>query len=131
MSRLFRKYPDIALEFRAKNQHLRTLCMNVLLCLIETLCTSPQELSNEDLLEIDNSLTHLKISGFKVDWLETKLDQVKVNKVKEHCDETRMLTLEEELKDFKLKCLDLEARLVKEKAQVLAARASLTLDDFV
>ncbi|KAL1201573.1 MATH domain and coiled-coil domain-containing protein [Cardamine amara subsp. amara] len=131
VSRIFKKYPDFALGFRAKNQHLRTACMNTLLSLIETLCQSPQELSNEDLVEADNSLTHLKVSGFKVDWLETKLAEVKEKKVREQCGETRMQELEKELKEFKQKCLDCEALLVKEKAQVSAARASLTLDDFV
>ncbi|KAL1225751.1 MATH domain and coiled-coil domain-containing protein [Cardamine amara subsp. amara] len=129
--RIFERHPESAVEFRAKNQHLRTACMNVLLSLIETLCTSPQELSNEDLAEADNALAHVKSSGFKVDWLETKLDQVKKKKEKEQYGETRMQELKEELKDFKQKCLDLEALLEKEKLELLAARSPLSLDDVV
>ncbi|VVB06141.1 unnamed protein product [Arabis nemorensis] len=67
----------MGLEFRAKNQHLRTACMNVLLSLIETLCQSPQELSEEDLVEADNALAYMKDAGFKVDWLKKKLEEVK------------------------------------------------------
>nr|VDD39820.1 unnamed protein product [Brassica oleracea] len=35
---IFEKHSDVALVLRAKNKHLRTACMNVLLCLIETSC---------------------------------------------------------------------------------------------
>ncbi|VVB06138.1 unnamed protein product [Arabis nemorensis] len=77
VKRIFKKHPYIALEVRSKNQQLRKACMNVLLNLIETLSQSLQELSNEDLMEADNALTYLKDSGFKVDWLEKKLETVK------------------------------------------------------
>ncbi|XP_013663638.1 MATH domain and coiled-coil domain-containing protein At3g58340-like isoform X1 [Brassica napus] len=74
---MFERHPDIALEFRAKNQHLRTACMNFLLSLSEMLPKSLEEFSNEDLMEADIALTYLKDVGFKVDWLEKSLDQVK------------------------------------------------------
>ncbi|CAD5326157.1 unnamed protein product [Arabidopsis thaliana] len=131
VSRILKKYPDIALGFNAKNRHLRTACMNVLISLIETLCQSPQELSDEDMDEADNALVYVQDAGFKVDWLDKKLKEVKEKKVVEQTGKTRIQELEEELKEFKQKCLDREALLEKEKAKVLAARASLTLDDFV
>lgn len=131
VKRIFEKHPDIAIEFRPKNPHLRKACMTFLLSLIETLCQPPQNLSNEDLVEADNALTYLKVSGFKVDWLEEKLQEVKEKKEEEENGETRIQELEEELKDFKQKCLDMEAMLEKEKAKVLAARASLTFDDVI
>lgn len=121
----------MALGFRAKNQHLGTACINVLLSLIETLCQSPQGLSEEDLVEADNALGYVVVAGFKVAWLEKKLEEVKEKKKEEQNGETKIQELEEELKDFRQKCSDLEALLEKEKAKVLAARASLTLDDFV
>ncbi|KAG7561318.1 MATH/TRAF domain, partial [Arabidopsis thaliana x Arabidopsis arenosa] len=80
--RIFEIYPEIAVEFRAKNQHLRTTFMNFLLSLIETLYQPLEWLSNEDLVEADIALTYLKDSGFKVDWLEKKMDQVKEKKEK-------------------------------------------------
>ncbi|KFK35050.1 hypothetical protein AALP_AA5G228000 [Arabis alpina] len=131
VKRIFGKHPDMALEFRAKNQHLRTARLNVLLSLIETLCQSPQGLSKEDLVEADSALAYVKDAGFKVDWLEKKLEEVKKKKEDEQSGETRIQELELELKDFKQKCLNIEAQLEKETAKVLAARISLTLDDFV
>ncbi|CAN6864908.1 unnamed protein product [Brassica oleracea] len=130
VSRIFEKHSDIALEFRAKNQHLRKACMTVLLSLIETLCQSPQELSSEDLVEAQNALAHVKDAGFKVDWLEKKLEEVKEKKEEEQTGEARMQELEEELKDLKQKCSEIEALLEKEKAKVSAARTHLTLDEF-
>ncbi|KAL9832783.1 MATH domain and coiled-coil domain-containing protein [Arabidopsis thaliana] len=127
----FEKHPDIAKDFRPKNPHLRKACMNFLLSLMETLCQPPQKLSNEDLVEADNALTYVKVSGFKVDWLEKKLEEVKKKKEEEQTGEARIQELEEELKEFKQKCLDREAMLEKEKAKVLTARAPLTLDDVI
>ncbi|CAH2070448.1 unnamed protein product [Thlaspi arvense] len=114
--RIFEKYPDMALEFRAKNQHLRTASMNVLLSLIETLCQSPQELSNEDLVEGESALAYVQDAGFKVDWLGEKLEEMKEKKKEERSGETQIQELEEEIKNIRQK--------------VLAARVSLTLDDF-
>ncbi|KAF3488934.1 hypothetical protein F2Q69_00056866 [Brassica cretica] len=129
--RIFEKHSDVALVLRAKNKHLRTACMNVLLCLIETSCLAPGELSSEDLVEADNALAYVKNAGFKVDWLEKKLTKVKENKGKVHIGEIRMRELEEEQKNLKQKSLEVEALLEKEKADVLAAKTHLTLDEFV
>ncbi|CAL9245937.1 unnamed protein product [Arabidopsis halleri] len=128
---IFEKHPDIAKEFRPKNPHLRKACMTFLLSLIETLCQPPQKLSNEDLVEADNALTYVKVSGFKVDWLEEKLEEVKKKKEEEQTGVTRIQELKEGLKDYKQKYLNMEAMLEKEKAKLLAARASLTLDDVI
>ncbi|CAH2047802.1 unnamed protein product [Thlaspi arvense] len=49
-------------------------------------CQPLEELSNEDLVEADIALTYLKDAGFKVDWLEKKLNQLKDNKEKEKSD---------------------------------------------
>ncbi|VVA93372.1 unnamed protein product [Arabis nemorensis] len=73
----------MALEFRAKNQHLRTGCLNVLLSLIDMLCQSLQDLSIDDLVGADSALTYVKDSGFKVDWLGKKLEEVKEKKKEE------------------------------------------------
>ncbi|KAG2307794.1 hypothetical protein Bca52824_027542 [Brassica carinata] len=133
VKRLFERHPDMALEFRAKSQHLRTSCMNVLLNLIETLCQSLKDLSLDDLSQAEKALTYLKCSGFKVDLLERRLEELEEMKNKEE-------ELEEELKGSKEKCSDIEALLEKkkeelkdlkqkcsdienEKAKVLAARA--------
>ncbi|KAL1200908.1 MATH domain and coiled-coil domain-containing protein [Cardamine amara subsp. amara] len=151
---IFKKHPDMAIEFRAKNQHLRTSCINLLLNLIETLCQSLQNLSIDDLRQAEKTLAYLKNSGFKVDWLELKLEQAKKTKIEWQIGESRVQELEEklkgfkkqcsyveallekqkeELKDLKHKCSDTEVLLEKEKANVLAATRAppLTLDDVV
>ncbi|VVB06132.1 unnamed protein product [Arabis nemorensis] len=153
VSRVFKKYPDIASQLGAKNESLRTAGMYVFLSLIKTLCKSLQELTDDDLIEADNALTYLKCSGIKLDWLEQKLEEVKETKKQEQIGECRMQELDEdlngvkqncsdieallekkkeELKSFKQKWSDIEALLEKEKAKVVAARApTLTLDEVV
>ncbi|KAG7559689.1 hypothetical protein ISN45_Aa05g012770 [Arabidopsis thaliana x Arabidopsis arenosa] len=147
LKRIFEKHPEMALNFRAKNQHMRTSSINLLLNIIETLCQSLQDFSIDDLGQAEQALTYLKNSGFKMDWLEGKLEEVKENKMEEQIGKSRMQELEEELKVFKQKCSDIEAQLEKEKqkcsdiealleqekTKVLgAARAPpLTLDDVV
>ncbi|KAJ0246699.1 hypothetical protein HA466_0172010 [Hirschfeldia incana] len=76
---IFESHPDIAVEFRAKNQNPRTACMNFLLSLSDMLTKSLQELSYEDLVEAGIALAYLKNAGFKVDWLEKSLNKFKKN----------------------------------------------------
>ncbi|XP_023638652.1 MATH domain and coiled-coil domain-containing protein At3g44790-like isoform X2 [Capsella rubella] len=131
LKRIFEKHPDMALEFRVKNQTMRTSCINLLLNVIETLCQSLQDFCIDDLSQAKKALMYLKDSGFKVDWLERKLEEVRETKIEAQFSKTRMQELEEELKVFKKKCLDKEAMLEKEKTKVLAAAKThtLTLDD--
>ncbi|CAL9247685.1 unnamed protein product [Arabidopsis halleri] len=147
VKRIFERHPNMAFEFRAKNKNMRTLCINLLLNIIETLCQSLQDFSIDDLGQAEKALRYLKDSDFKVDWLEHKLEEVKEKKMEEHIGKTRMQELEEDLKVFKQKCSDIEAQLEKEKQKcsdieallekektkvLAAARAPpLTLDDVV
>ncbi|KAF2606321.1 hypothetical protein F2Q68_00045053 [Brassica cretica] len=71
---------DSVVEFRARNQHLKTACTNVLLSLTQTLCQTPQELSVGDLVEADKALAYMKDTGLEVDWLVKKLNEVKEKK---------------------------------------------------
>ncbi|XP_019099738.1 PREDICTED: MATH domain and coiled-coil domain-containing protein At3g58340-like [Camelina sativa] len=124
VKRIFERHPDIAVQFRAKNQHLRTTFMNFLTSLIETLYQPLEELSNEDLVEADIALTYLKDVGFKVDWLEGKLNKVKEKKEKERSCEARVKELEVQLHDLNLK-------FEMEKAELSATRTPLSFDDVV
>ncbi|CAN7095399.1 unnamed protein product [Brassica rapa subsp. narinosa] len=121
---IFERHPDIAVGFHSKNQHLRKACMDSLLCLIETMCQSLQELSSEDLVQADVALTSLKDLGFKLDWLEKKLDQVKVNKEKEMSCLAILQETEESLLNLKQKCSELRAELAETKTP-------LSFDDVV
>ncbi|RID54466.1 hypothetical protein BRARA_G01789 [Brassica rapa] len=71
---------DCVVEFRARNQHLKTACTNVLLSLTQTLCQTPQELSVDDLVEAGKTLAYMKDSGLEVEWLVKKLNEVKAKK---------------------------------------------------
>ncbi|KAG7559692.1 MATH/TRAF domain [Arabidopsis thaliana x Arabidopsis arenosa] len=147
VKRIFERHPDMALEFRVMNQHMRTLCINLLLNITETLCQPLKDISIHDLCQAEKALRYLKDSDFKVDWLERKLEEVKEKKMEEQFGKSRMQELEEELKVSKQKCSDIEAQLEKEKqkcsdieallekekTKVLAAAKAppLTLDDVV
>ncbi|XP_010427747.1 PREDICTED: MATH domain and coiled-coil domain-containing protein At3g58440-like [Camelina sativa] len=129
--RIFERHPDIAVEFRAKNQHLRNACMNFLLSLIETMCQSLEELSNEDLVESDIALTYLRDAGFKVDWLEKKLDKLKEKKQEEQSGLARLNEIEENLMILEKKWEELDALADKEKIELKATRTALSFDDLV
>ncbi|KAF8061049.1 hypothetical protein N665_1213s0005 [Sinapis alba] len=129
VSRLLERHPEIASDFSTKNQNLRTGYMSLLLSLIETLRQSPHELSMTDLAEADAALGSMTNAGFKLDWLEKKLDEMAEKKEKEEAGEARVQEIEEELKDLKHKCSDLEAQLEKEKRELSAAKAPISFDD--
>ncbi|KAL1201578.1 MATH domain and coiled-coil domain-containing protein [Cardamine amara subsp. amara] len=131
VSCIFERHPDIASEFHPKNKHLRSAYMNVLLSLIETMCQSTKELSKDDLADAYSALAYLTDAGMNLNWLEKKLEEVSEKKENEEAGETRMQEIEEELKELKLKCSNLEAQLEKEKEDVSVARASLSFDDVV
>ncbi|CAH2079104.1 unnamed protein product, partial [Thlaspi arvense] len=125
---LFQKHPDVALEFRSKNSHLRTGYMNVLLSLTKKLCKSPRELSNDDISDVGAALVYMTEAGFKLDWLEKKLDEVKEKKKTEEACLAQLQEMEEELKPLKQKFVELKARMDKKKAELLEARTPLSLD---
>ncbi|KAG7578812.1 MATH/TRAF domain [Arabidopsis thaliana x Arabidopsis arenosa] len=122
---LFESHQDFASKFRLNNPYMKTAYMNVLLSLTQTLCRSPQEISNDGLFDAGAALSYLREAGFKLDWLEKKLGEVKEKKKKEEACLARLNEMDEQLQPFKKKCLDLEALIDKEKEELLAARAPL------
>ncbi|CAN6803004.1 hypothetical protein Bca4012_031308 [Brassica carinata] len=129
VNRLFKREPDIASKFPINNPLLKTAYMNVLLSLTKTLHLSPQKISNGDLSDTETTLAHMKTIGFKLELLEKKICEIKEKKAKEKAGKIKIQNTEEKLKDLKQKCLDLEAQLDTEKAEVLAASAPLLLSD--
>ncbi|KAL9840240.1 MATH domain and coiled-coil domain-containing protein [Arabidopsis thaliana] len=129
VKRLFEKNLDIVSKFRLKNPYLKTACMNLLLSLTETLCQSPQELSNDGLSHAGVALAYLIETGLKLDWLEKKLDELKGKKKKEESCLVRLREMDEQLQPFKKRCLDIEDQISKEKEELLAAREPLSLYD--
>ncbi|CAA7043625.1 unnamed protein product [Microthlaspi erraticum] len=128
MRLMFEKHPDVALGFRSKDPILRTAYINVLLSLIQKLCKPPQELSDNDMSDVVAALAYMADGGFKLDWLEKKLGEVKEKKKKEEACMAQLQEMEEELKPLKKKCLDLEAQMDKKKEEILEARAPLSFD---
>ncbi|XP_020866131.1 MATH domain and coiled-coil domain-containing protein At1g31400 [Arabidopsis lyrata subsp. lyrata] len=94
VNNLFKNYPDIASKFCLENQLLRATYMNSLLCLTEILSQSPEKLSSVDLANAHCTLSSLTKAGFKLDWLEKKLKELR---------DTRVQQLEQDLKDLKEK----------------------------
>ncbi|XP_010431457.1 PREDICTED: MATH domain and coiled-coil domain-containing protein At3g58440-like [Camelina sativa] len=131
VSHIFKRHPDLAIDFRPKNQHIRRAYMDSLLSLIKMLCQSPEKLSEDDLSNADDTLVDLIDAGFKMDWLKTKLDEVSQKKKMEQGSGARIQTMEEQLQKLKEMFLDLESQLHKEKVEALAARAPLSFNDVV
>ena len=102
------------------------------------MCQSLQELSNEDLFDADIALKYVKDVGFKVDWLEKNLEQVKEKKEKELSGLAMLQETEEKLLKQKQKCAEMEAlanemeAIVNEqKAELSVTRTPLSFDDVV
>ncbi|KAF2617447.1 hypothetical protein F2Q68_00041734 [Brassica cretica] len=92
---IFEKHPDLASKVRSNNQHLKSTYMNVLLGLIETLCQLPENLSDDDLSEASFAVLYLKQVGFKMDWLEKKLQKLKERKKKMNTGKAQLQHMEE------------------------------------
>ncbi|ESQ30820.1 hypothetical protein EUTSA_v10011795mg [Eutrema salsugineum] len=132
-NRLFARHQDIASKFRPKNPFLKTAYMNDLLSLTKAMCQSPQKISKDDLAEQYGALAYLTEAGFKVGWLEKKLNEVKEKKNKEEACLAQLQEMEEQLQPLKQRCLDLEAQIDKANVELLVARSPLSLynDDAV
>ncbi|KAF2617452.1 hypothetical protein F2Q68_00041733 [Brassica cretica] len=127
---IFEKHPDFASKIRSNNQHLKSTYMNVLLG-VETLCQLPEKLSDDDFDEASAAVSYLTQVGFKVDWLEEKLEEVKEKKTKVNTGKAQLQHMEEEFKVLNKKCLELKDLVEKQNADVTAANVALSFDDVV
>uniref|UniRef100_A0A0D3DU56 MATH domain-containing protein n=2 Tax=Brassica oleracea var. oleracea TaxID=109376 RepID=A0A0D3DU56_BRAOL len=128
---IFEKHPDLASKVRSNNQNLKSTYMNVLLGLIETLCQLPENLSDDDLSEASAAVLYLKQVGFKMDWLEKKLQKLKERKKKMNTGKAQLQHMEEEFKILNKKCLDLKDLLDKQNEDLSAANVAFSFDDVV
>ncbi|KAG2287868.1 hypothetical protein Bca52824_047472 [Brassica carinata] len=69
--------------------------------------------------------------GFKVDWLEKNLEQVKEKKLKELSGLAMLQETEEKAKKLKRKFEELDALAEEQKKELLATRTSRSFDDVV
>ncbi|WZZ17861.1 hypothetical protein YC2023_110950 [Brassica napus] len=128
---IFENHPDFASKVLSNNQHLKSTYMNVLLGLIETLCQLPEKLSDVDLSEASAAVVYLTQVGFKMDWLEKKLQELKEKKKMMNTGKAQLQHMEEEFKILNKKCLDLKDLLDKQNKDLSAANVAFSFDDVV
>ncbi|KFK37099.1 hypothetical protein AALP_AA4G212900 [Arabis alpina] len=139
---MLREHPDTGVDFRPKSKGVKTAYMNVLLGLIETLKKPPKsfsetELSNarSDLSELAEAgfkqgtkeLCELMEQGFKLDWLESKLEEVSLERKKTNdADGSLVKKLEERVKNLEL----MESGSLKSKVGVVYSAMKISeVDD--
>ncbi|CAH2047598.1 unnamed protein product [Thlaspi arvense] len=114
---LFTEHPDIAVNFKPKNQQVKTTYMNVLLGLIETLNKPPHSFSETEISNARSELIELTEAGFKLEWLKTKLDEVSLEKKKTNAYNSRVQELKKKIRNLNYE-LDTE----KAKSATCAAK---------
>ncbi|CAH8296037.1 unnamed protein product [Eruca vesicaria subsp. sativa] len=100
VSWIFLKHPGIALNFKPKSQLVKTTYMNLLLKLIEKLDKPPHSFSETELSNTCTELADLTETGFKLDWLKEKLDEISLER-KKIDDASRIQELEQQNKNLK------------------------------
>ncbi|KAG7570194.1 TRAF-like [Arabidopsis thaliana x Arabidopsis arenosa] len=106
--KIFTEHPDIAEDFKPKNQVVKKEYMNVLLNLVETLNKPSQNHSETELSNAESNLSELMEQGFKLEWLKSKLDEVSLMRKKADAD---VQQLDERVKNLELMNLDLKTKL--------------------
>ncbi|CDY72672.1 BnaCnng78740D [Brassica napus] len=126
--------PHYVIDFKPENQWVQTKYM-YLLGLVETLSKPPQSLSATELSNAQRDLTALKESGFKLDWLNSKLEEVSLEwKKAAHSfnGSSGILQLEERVENVELSLSDVIVELEKVKIKSAGAQAfSFQFIDFL
>ncbi|XP_019098849.1 PREDICTED: MATH domain and coiled-coil domain-containing protein At2g42460-like [Camelina sativa] len=94
--RLLKQHQGFCLDFAPKYPELRAVYYTLLFSLIETLSKSPQSLSLAELTNAQSQLTELTKAGFKLDFLESKLEDLSLERRK------AVVQLEERVKNVEL-----------------------------
>uniref|UniRef100_A0A0D3EFE5 MATH domain-containing protein n=1 Tax=Brassica oleracea var. oleracea TaxID=109376 RepID=A0A0D3EFE5_BRAOL len=118
--------PHYVVDFKPENQWVQTKYMH-LLGLVETLSKPPQSLSATELSNAQRDLTALKESGFKLDWLNSKLEEVSLEwKKAAHSSNgsSGILQLEERVENVELSLSDVIVELEKVKIKSAGAQVS-------
>ncbi|KAL0718687.1 hypothetical protein Bca4012_068010 [Brassica carinata] len=107
LNKLFRKHPDVAVNFKLKNQSVKTTYMNLLLGLVEKLDKPSPSFTESELSNAQSQLIDLTESGFELDWLKKKLDEISLERKRGVTDGSRVQELEENIQNLSLE-LDTE-----------------------
>ncbi|CAN8267960.1 unnamed protein product [Cochlearia groenlandica] len=130
--RIFEKHPETTLNLRPKNQMVKNAYMNSLLDLIDTIRLAPQEITEEELSEAENTLSELVIEvGFKLDWLKEKLDELYLKKKKMESRGARMRELDGLIVQQRKILWELEAELKNEENEAVSDSVRLCFEDVV
>ncbi|CAN6884992.1 unnamed protein product [Brassica oleracea] len=128
---IFVQQPDCEVDFILKNQDMKTEYMNLLLGLVGMLRKSPQSLSVTELNNAQSELTVLKEAGFNLDWLNSRLQEVSLERNKTMSDGSRVQQLEGRMKNVELTLSDLKDELDTERIKSAAkVSSSFGLLDF-
>ncbi|CAG7911230.1 hypothetical protein HID58_039161 [Brassica napus] len=118
--------PHYVEDFKPENQWVQPKYYMYLLGLVETLIKPPQSLSATELSNAQRDLTALKESGFKLDWLNSKLEEVSLEwkKGAHSSHESGIHQLEERVENVELSLSDVIVELDKVKTKSAAAQVS-------
>ncbi|KAF8111536.1 hypothetical protein N665_0074s0066 [Sinapis alba] len=130
---MFVHHPDFAVDVIPKNQGVKTAYMNLLLGLVGTLRKSPQScLSVTELSNAQSELAELKEAGFKLDWLDSRLEEISLERKKVVSDGPWVQQLEEQIKSVELTLSDLKVELDKERIKsIISSQVGPVGDIFV
>lgn len=120
-------HPDFAVDVIPKNQGVKTSHMNLLLGLLRTLEKSPQSFSVTELNNAQSELTELKEAGFSLDWLNSWLEEVSLERKKTMSGGSRVQLLEGRIKNMELTLSDLKVELDTERIKSAAKVSSFGL----
>ncbi|CAA7034023.1 unnamed protein product [Microthlaspi erraticum] len=113
---IFQHYPETATNVKLQNHELRTTYMHLLFGIIETLYHTPlRTLSEDELSKATKDVADLTQAGFKLEWLESKLAKISLEK---KTSEDRVVELKEEVKKLVQTVSDLNRERKKEKAKL-------------
>ncbi|XP_018484522.1 MATH domain and coiled-coil domain-containing protein At3g58210-like [Raphanus sativus] len=129
--RIFERHPETAVNVRPKNQLVKNAYMNNLLDLIDIACLAPQELTEEELRDAENTLLDLVGVDFELDWLKKKLDELCVKKTKMETRGDCMRELDRMIVEQRQVLLALEVELKNEENEAVSDSARLGFEDVV
>ncbi|CAL9236624.1 unnamed protein product [Arabidopsis halleri] len=116
VQKIFAEHPDLAEDLKVKNQVVKTVYMNVLLNLIETLNKLSQNHSETELRNAHSELSELVEVGFKLDWLKLKLNEVSLKRKKADVDVKKLELVDLDFKMDPLKTKIEEVPLERKKS---------------
>lgn len=128
---IFVQQPDCEVDFIPKNQGVKTEYMNLLIGLVGTLRKSPQSFSVTELNNAESQLTVLKESGFNLDWLNSRLEEVSLERKKTMSGGSRVQQLEGRIKNMELTLSDLKVELDTERIKSASKVSSFGLVNFL